>query len=173
MEHIRGRSLHQVTTSKERISTRRLLKFCAEMARIIADIHETGWAWRDCKPDNFLLQKNGKLRALDFEAACKIENVNPSTWGTPAYIPADRGKRGINPQAADLHALGACFKQMVSRTSLPPKRFATFERIARRRKLPAAFVEMVKRLQDTDPNARLPARVARQILQDLCLRLIA
>jgi serine/threonine protein kinase len=140
------------------------------MARIVADIHETGWAWRDCKPDNFLLQKNGKLRALDFEAACKIDNVNPSTWGTPAYKPADRGKRGINPQAADSHALGACFKQMVARTSLPPKRFATFERIARRRKVPVAFVEMVKRLQDTDPNARLPARVAQQILHDLRLR---
>jgi serine/threonine protein kinase len=40
-----------------------MLNYCAQMAQIVADIHAAEWAWRDCKPANFLVDKNHKLRA--------------------------------------------------------------------------------------------------------------
>ena len=66
MERICGKSLQQVLASRQRMSTRRMLDYCAQMARIVADIHTAGWAWRDCKPDNFLVDKDHKLRGGRF-----------------------------------------------------------------------------------------------------------
>ena len=61
MERISGKPLQQVLASRQAMSARRMLAYCAQMARIVADIHAAGWAWRDCKPDNFLVEKNHKL----------------------------------------------------------------------------------------------------------------
>ena len=72
MEHVNGRSLQEVINSRERISRSRLLRYCASMAQIVAEIHAAGWAWRDCKPANFLCGKNGRLRAIDFEGSCRL-----------------------------------------------------------------------------------------------------
>ena len=66
-ERVAGRSLQKVIASRERISTRRMLNYCKNMAEIVADIHAAGWAWRDCKPAKFYCQKNHRMRALDFE----------------------------------------------------------------------------------------------------------
>src|SRR5437870_2469078 len=88
MERIYGKSLQQVLASRQRMSTRRMLDYCAQMARIVAEIHAAGWAWRDCKPANFLVDKNHKLRALEFEGACRLEESDPPWAATPGYTPS-------------------------------------------------------------------------------------
>jgi hypothetical protein len=39
MERISGKSLQQVLASRQRMLTRRMLDYCAQMARIVDDIH--------------------------------------------------------------------------------------------------------------------------------------
>ena len=62
MERISGKSLQQVLASRQRMLTRRMLDYCAQIARIVADIHAAGWAWRDCKPVNWALQSLARDR---------------------------------------------------------------------------------------------------------------
>ncbi len=118
MENVAGKSLHAVITSRERISTRRTLSYCLNMARILADIHAAGWAWLDCKPGNFLCGKNHRLRAVDFEGACRLTSLILCGSEHPAMSRPKRDE--TNLQADDLFALGASFAQLVARKAVPP-----------------------------------------------------
>jgi hypothetical protein len=165
MERITGRPLQAVIASRERISTRRTLAYCLNMARIIADIHSAGWVWGDCKPANFLCGKNHELRAHDFEGAYRLDNPDPRTMETPAYLPPKRD--AANPQADDLFSLGVSFVQLVTRKAFPPKLPFSFKPRTLWAKLPEPFVVLTENLLDPDPAARPAARTAQRILERL------
>jgi len=154
-EPVAGRSLHSVITGRERISKGRTLKYCANMARIVADIHAAGWAWRDCKPANFLCQKNCELRALDFEGACRIDDPSPLLWGTPSYTPPEWRRDTTNLQAADLYALAVSFVQLITRNTSQSKHLLALKKRIRKQKLPKPFVELVRSLLSPQPKTRL------------------
>jgi serine/threonine protein kinase len=166
MEPIAGRSLQQIIASRERISTRRMLKYCANMARIVAGIHAAGWAWHDCKPANFLCQKNYKVRALDFEGACRLHEANLQ-WTTPGYVPPKRARNTADLEALDLYALGTSIMQLFARSESPTKLALAFERGIRKRKLPLRFVKTIQGLRSAKTERRPSACATQQILQDL------
>ena len=163
MEHIAGRSLQSVITSRERISAVRTLKYCRNMARILADIHSAGWAWLDCKPDNFLCGKHHELHAIDFEGACQPGEREPPGTETPGYVPAKRDE--TNLQADDLYALGVSFVQLIDRRSSPPLPPVSLKTKVHGQKLPEAFREATKNLLERDPQKRPAARTVQGILE--------
>jgi serine/threonine protein kinase len=163
MEHIAGRSLQSVITSRERVSTSRALKYCLNMARILADIHSAGWAWLDCKPGNFLCGKNHELHAIDFEGACRPGERDPLGTETPGYVPPKRN--AANLQADDLYALGVSFVQLIGRRSSPPLSPVSFKTKIRGQKLPEAFIEATKNLLQPDPKKRPAARTVQSVLE--------
>jgi hypothetical protein len=163
MEYIAGRTLQSVITSRERISALRTLKYCRNMAQILADIHATGWAWLDCKPDNFLCGKNHEFHAIDFEGACRF-GEHLSRWvETPGYIPPKRDV--TDPLADDLYALGVSIVQLTGRRAAPPLPPVSFKTKIHGQKLPEAFVEVVKCLLQPDPKKRPAARTVQRILE--------
>jgi len=167
MERIAGRSLQRVIASRERMSTRRMLQYCAEMARIVADIHAAGWAWRDCKPDNFLCQKDCKLRALDFEGACRLYEKDELGLCTPGYArPAARGNVS-SPETVDLYALGTSIMQLISRSKSPINPTAAFRREIARRNLPLHFAKTIQSLRSATTRRRPSARATQRVLQEL------
>jgi hypothetical protein len=165
MENVTGRTLQAVIAGRERISARQALSYCLDMARILADIHAAGWAWRDCKPGNFLCGKNHRLRAIDFEGACRLGQPDPIWVGTPGYVPPKRN--AINVQADDLYALGASFAQLIARKVSPPARFVSFKTKARGQKLPAAILDLTKGLLNPDSKARPAARAVQRSLEQM------
>jgi class IV lanthipeptide synthase len=171
LEDISGRSLRQVLVSRERISTRRMLGYCVGMARIVADIHAAGWAWRDCKPGNFFCQQDGKLRAIDFEGVCGLhESSNESEAllvGTLGYLPRT-GQRNVRSlEAMDLYALGTSIMQLIARSRSAIRMGVAFEREIRRRMLPPSLAEAIRNLRSPNPKVRLSARATQQLLETL------
>jgi hypothetical protein len=164
MERVSGQSLQQVLASRERISMSRLLDYCAQMAQIMADIHAAGWAWRDCKPANFLCQENGKLRALDFEAACRLNEKDPIWAGTPGYTPRGRRWNFGSPEAMDLYALGTSIMQLIARTKSPTNLGADFRREARKCNLPAGFAKMIQSLRSLNTKKRPSALTTQAVI---------
>lgn len=165
LEHIADRSLQAVITGTERISCDRTLTYCRNMARIMADIHAAGWAWLDCKPENFLCSKNHELRAVDFEGACRLDNPDLRWVETPGYVPLKRD--ATHPQADDLYALGASFAQLVTRKAFPPASFKTNKQV---QKLPEPVVRLIKSLLQPDPKLRPAARTVQRILEHMLRR---
>jgi len=170
MERIVGRSLQRVIASGERISTRRMLEYCANMARIVADIHAVGWVWCDCKPANFLCQKNHKLRALDFEGACRLRATDPLRWATPGYTPPGRRRNTRDLEAADLYALGTSIMQLIARSHSPTKLTAAFKREMRKRKLPGPLVKMIQNLRNPKARTQPSGRASQQRLEKMLVK---
>jgi tRNA A-37 threonylcarbamoyl transferase component Bud32 len=167
MERILGRSLQRVIASRERISTRRILNYSRNMAQIVADIHAAGWAWRDCKPDNFYCQKGHELRALDFEGACRLRKSQPAGLMTPGYFPPKSRSKNRDLEAMDLYALGTSIMQLLARSSSPTKLRTAFEREIGKRNLPGSIAETIRNLRTAKSNVRLSARATQRLFENL------
>jgi Protein kinase domain len=165
MEHISGKSLQQVLASCQRMSTRRMFDYCAQMAQIVADIHAAGWAWRDCKPHNFFVDKTHKLRALDFEGACRLDAPDPLWGGTPGYIPPRQLRDSGSPDAMDLYALGTSIMQLIARIESPINLATAFKRAIKKRKLPPLLVKAIQGLRSPSPNTRPSARATQAVIE--------
>jgi hypothetical protein len=165
MEHISGKPLQQVLASRQRMSTPRMLDYCTQMAQIVADIHAAGWAWRDCKPDNFLVDKNHKLRALDFEGACRLDEPDPPWGATPGYTPPRQLWHSGSSQAMDLYALGTSIMQLIARIDSPMHPATAFKREIKKRNLPLRLVKAIQSLRSSSPKRRPSARAIQAVLE--------
>jgi len=165
MERISGKPLQQVLASGQRMSARRMLNYCAQMARIVADIHAAGWAWRDCKPDNFLVEKNHKLRVLDFEGACRLDETDPPWGATPGYTPPRRSWDSGSQEAMDLYALGTSIMQLIARTESPINLASAFRREIKKRNLPLRLIKMIQSLRSLSPKRRPSARATQAAIK--------
>ena len=163
MEPVAGRNLHTILAGRERLSTRRSLTYCLEMARIVADIHAAGWAWLDCKPANFLCGCDHRLCALDFEGACRQDRPDPLRIATPGYLPPQWAL--ANPQADDLYALGASLAQVIAHSDLPPG--GSIAAFASGPLVPAPLARLIRNLRHADPSMRPTARTAQQLLEQV------
>ena len=85
-EFIAGESLQSyLYRKKRRIPVARALQYAIELCKFISEIHVAGWVWRDCKPTNIILTSGGKIRSLDFEGACQIDQPEAIAWVTPSF----------------------------------------------------------------------------------------
>lgn len=164
-EHISGRTLQQVLSRRQRTSTRRLLDYCAQMARIVADIHAAGWAWRDCKPMNFVIEKNHRLHAVDFEGACRLDETDPPWGATPGYTPPKFSSNCGSPEAMDLYALGTSMMQLIAKRPVPMKLATSFKREIRKRKLPVRLAKAIQSLRSVSPKRRPSARATQSAIE--------
>jgi class IV lanthipeptide synthase len=167
IERVAGRSLQQVIASRERISTRRMLDYCKNMAEIVADIHAAGWAWRDCKPANFYCQKDHKIRALDFEGACRLRKAEPRWLATLGYLPPKGRRTSSDLQAIDLYALGTSIMQLIARSNSPTKLGPAFKRKIRKEQLSESIAKAVSSLRASNSESRLSARAAQGLFEKL------
>ena len=154
LEAVGQRSLDQVIRSKERISRGRLLKYCFEMARILAEFHAAGWAWSDCKPGNFLVQKGGRLRPIDFESCCPLQKMPALTWVTAGYLPKKWREKDETAEAIDLYALGVSCVQVATRRPQFSEGATAFRRAAARQSLPLPVQDVISKLLSPQPRLR-------------------
>jgi len=164
MERISGKPLQQVLASRQRLSARRMLDYCTQMAGIVADIHAAGWAWRDCKPDNFLVDKDHKLRALDFEGACRLDEIDPPWGATPGYAPARKSWNSGGQEAMDLYALGTSIMQVIAKAESPINLAAAFRREIKKRNLPLRLIKGIQSLRSPSPERRPSARATQALI---------
>lgn len=136
--------------------------FAARVATLLAEIHASGWVWRDLKPLNLIVDSDEQLRPIDFEGAVPVDQPSEVPWGTPGYAPPelDRGAVTGTNLPEDLYALGVTIHQLYS--SFIPVREDDPE--GGTRPLPALGVarkgvhpgtrEIVAALTDPDPWSR-------------------
>jgi hypothetical protein len=133
LEKIMARSLiGRKNMQPAKHSWRRALRLLEQLGAALAQIHQAGWVWRDCKPSHIYPQ-HGAIRLIDFEGACRIGDRNVLPWGSPNYVPACcRG--GFHRRAGtweDDYALGVIAFQFMA-GEFPPRsarrRRALFQR---------------------------------------------
>ena len=161
-ELIDGISLNDsLRRRRRRLTIRQVLRYAIEIASLVAKIHQAGWVWRDCKPGNLMITREGAFKAIDFEGACRIDQPDPAPWGTRRFVPPewDHAFNGQSRLPEDLYAIGAIIHLML--TGAPPEESSNKPK----RKVPKDLQKAVDSLLSHKPEDRPGAGVVAQRLK--------
>lgn len=165
MELVEGRSLDALLRDGP-LDPERAARYLSVVAEAIHEAHAQGVLHRDLKPSNLVLDRQDRLRILDFGLA-KLTTADAAQTGpgvplgTPSYMPPEQalGQTERTDARSDVYSLGAVLYEML--TGTPPFRAAS-------------TVETLQLVIEQPPvaprslNARLP-----RDLETICLKALA
>lgn len=156
-------------------STRKLLDIAVQIADGMAAAHAAGIIHRDLKPDNILINREGRIKILDFGLAKLVESGDEDatqaltrteagvTLGTIAYMSPEqaRGKTNLAPQS-DQFSLGLILYELAAGRRVFPRDSAaeTMTAIIREdadplpASVPGPLRWIIERLLEKDPSDR-------------------
>ncbi|MBX3362698.1 MAG: serine/threonine protein kinase [Phycisphaeraceae bacterium] len=116
MEHIDGEPLDE-RVQPGKGDVRETMGLVASVAEVVTSAHERGVLHRDLKPSNILVEKDGRVRLLDFGLAKSIDpdsGVNAEVtisepgrpMGTLAYMPPEQASGDGASVRSDVYAIG-------------------------------------------------------------------
>lgn len=161
MEYVEGRSLKQLLEEK-RLDADKSLRIAYTVARALQFAHDHKVIHRDIKPANLILDKQGRVKILDFGLARSLDGkgltASSSMVGTPYYMSPEQafGAPEELDHRTDLYSLGAVLYEML--TGRPPFEGGT-------------VLAILRKIEDDDPapagvSARVDAMVARALAKD-------
>jgi len=126
MSFMPGGDLYSLLAGVGRLSERKAAPLVAMMLLCAREMHRLGVAHRDLKPDNFVIDKWGHLRVIDFGlAADELEMLGTRTKHQPKSIRetgsarVGRAARGGRASRADHAAVGAGLASALSPSNTP------------------------------------------------------
>jgi len=115
MDRVLGRSLADLVETRL-LNAGELLEIADQILDALVAAHANGIVHRDLKPENFLVDREGRVRILDFgiarirdEVASETATRTGTTMGTPGFMAPEQAlgrQDAIGPQT-DLFAVGA------------------------------------------------------------------
>lgn len=125
MEYVAGRSAREEVRATGPLSEWRALEIMRDTARALAHAHSMGIIHRDIKPDNILIEGDGRAKLADLGLACETSSGDSRLFrsglpiGTPDYISPEqaRGESDID-ERTDIYSLGATLYYLL--TGEPP-----------------------------------------------------
>ena len=166
-EHLAGKSLHDlIRKRRRRLSLRQILKLAVQIAKLLEQIHQSGWAWRDCKPANIIVAGDGSVRPIDFESACRIDQPDYDLWRTAEFSPSEKVwlETARSPENTDLYALGAIVYFLLTGTNYQSENKIPIRKL--RRGVPAKICETVDGLLDLKAQTQSAAENAANSFAD-------
>lgn len=112
LEHLRGRTLAELTDGGRSLPWREATRILASVARALHHAHQHGIVHRDMKPANVMVLDSGETKVMDFGIA-KIEAglhhlTTPGEFlGTPLYMAPEQAQGGPVTPRTDVFSLGA------------------------------------------------------------------
>lgn len=166
MAYVDGESLSDRVLREGPLPATTAAKMMTDIIAAVQHAHDRGIIHRDIKPQNILIQGDGKVQVTDFGLA-KFQDTNSTLTrngqilGTPAYMPPEQavGDSSSNGERADIYSLGATLYYLL--TARPPFQAAGVNEILRQ----VIDVEPI-RLRQLDPS--LP-----KDLETICLKCLA
>ncbi len=100
---------------------RRAARLVRELAEALAYAHEQGIVHRDVKPDNIMVDGDGRVHLMDFGLAARLDDEARLTndgaiLGTPSYMAPEqaRGQEGEARPAADQYSAGVVLYELLT-----------------------------------------------------------
>jgi len=118
MEYVRGRSLRDLARDGRDVA--RAVDLVATIARGLHHAHELGIVHRDVKPENVIVEEDGRPRLLDFGIAKSLgpgaRSLTGSLVGTPEYMSPEQiaGRPEAIDRRTDVYALGAVLYELLA-----------------------------------------------------------
>jgi serine/threonine protein kinase len=90
--------------------------FLAQICTALDYAHERGIIHRDINPTNIIIQRNDRLKILDFGLACPIGTEDFSNAGTACYMAPEQVQGDPVSPRTDIYSLGISAFEMVTGT---------------------------------------------------------
>jgi eukaryotic-like serine/threonine-protein kinase len=185
-EHVSGETLKDVLLREGRLPVRRAVELALEVARALQFAHERGLVHRDVKPQNVLLNGDGRAKVTDFGIAREVDVEQGLTQagtvlGTSHYLAPEQARGEAVDEKSDVYALGAVlFELLTGEVPFPGDTFVAVAmkhiheppRDVRELRLdvPPRVAAAVARALEKDPARRFPTMRAFADELKACLR---
>jgi eukaryotic-like serine/threonine-protein kinase len=183
-EYIDGENLKEHVVRKGRLDVRDALEIALEVARGLGFAHEQGIVHRDVKPQNILLNGDGRAKVTDFGIARTVDvdgmTQTGTILGTSNYIAPEQASGGRVDAHSDVYALGAVLYELLA--GEVPFPGETFVAVAMkhmhepapnlldvRGDVPLRVAAAVDRALEKDPEQRFPTMDAFAAELEACL----
>jgi eukaryotic-like serine/threonine-protein kinase len=118
MEYVDGQDLYSLLRSGEPLTLERKVKIAREICRALEAAHEQGVVHRDLKPQNIMVENNGRILVMDFGIARSMEDTGlthtGALIGTPAFMSPEQAKGEKLDIRSDLFSFGVIFYEMLT-----------------------------------------------------------
>jgi serine/threonine protein kinase len=173
-EHVPGETLKQRIDRDGPLPVDVALELALQIGRALSFAHERGLIHRDVKPQNVLLNGDGRAKVTDFGIA-RVVDVDATTTGyvvgTSHYIAPEQAKGERADAQSDVYGLGAVLYELLSgEVPFPGDNFVTVAMrhvndplpslLEKRPELPLRLVAAVERALEKNPAKRFPTMAA-------------
>lgn len=117
MEYVEGDSLKDLIAEKE-LRVSEIVDFAMQICQGLAKAHQVGIVHRDIKPQNILIDRDGRVRIVDFGLAklkgdMKLTQIG-STLGTVSYMSPEQAQGEEVDRRSDIFSLGVMLYEMIT-----------------------------------------------------------
>ena len=116
MELIEGVTLKNYIRNKGRLENREAIGIAIQVAQGIAAAHDQHIVHRDIKPQNMIINKDGKVKVADFGIARAVssQTINGNAVGSVHYISPEQARGEYSDARSDIYSLGITIFEMVT-----------------------------------------------------------
>jgi serine/threonine protein kinase len=121
MEYVQGERLDSLLNRSQdgRLPPQQAVDFTVQLCQVLAYLHgqQPPVVFRDLKPDNLMIQLNGRLKLIDFGIARFFkagQSQDTQPLGTPGYASPEQYGRGQTDPRSDVYSLGVLLHQMLT-----------------------------------------------------------
>jgi tetratricopeptide (TPR) repeat protein/predicted Ser/Thr protein kinase len=180
MQYVEGHDLASLLRREGRLALPKAIDIFRQMCQGLAAAHEQGVIHRDLKPQNVLIDREGRVAIADFGLAKSFQQVSLTeagkVIGTPHYMSPEQVKGVPLDRRSDLYSLGIILYEMLTGT-IPFSGSSAYEVMIQRLhhsprpasdhnpKIPPYLRKVLRRCLEVDPNLRYHS--AEEILGDL------
>ncbi len=118
MEYIHGEDLKQLIRKVGRLSPGQAVGIARQVCEGLEEAHKLGVVHRDIKPQNIMVDEDGKARIMDFGIARSLSGKSMTgagtMIGTPEYMSPEQVEGKDVDQRSDIYSLGIILYEMVT-----------------------------------------------------------
>lgn len=118
-EYVQGRSLKEVLDEQGLLNEEQAYDIAVQLADILVRLHqlEPAIVHRDIKPSNIIIEKNGHVNLIDFNAARHVnadKNEDTRMLGTVYFAAPEQFGFGQSDERTDIYGLGATINYIMT-----------------------------------------------------------
>ena len=153
-ELVQRGSLHDLIEYNGVLAAQTGVDITLQILEVLNDVHKSGLAHNDIKPDNILFDNKGRVRLIDFGIAFKFDEqkhqLRPGTLvGSEGYM-APEFRDGVFPSVqSDLYSVGVVLAEMLSGETIP-----SAEALHDVKSIPRKLYGFLERCMEPSPEKR-------------------